>query len=148
MVGGLVSAIPSGCESLCWFRFPCDDDKLAWRWPTLADVMNGRVPKAEFVMHASRAADGTMDIILANQGTDQSQPEALRLCWHGARLIGEDTIGGWRLEREGNEAVLLRPPEGAGAPLFFPGDSARIGWLRLDAPAAIEAAPVGCKLPD
>jgi hypothetical protein len=141
MVSGLASAIPPACESLCWFRLPCDDDRLAWRWPTLVEVMNGRVPHAEFAVSENAVADGTIDVLLTNRGTNQGAPDAFRLSWHGARMIAGDAAGGWRLEREGDEALVLRPPAGSEGVLVSPGDSARIGWLRLDAPAAIEAAP-------
>ncbi len=142
LVGELLAHPPAACESLCWFRFPCEDDRLAWRWPTLAEVMNGREPRADLVMHTCPGEDGALDIVLENRGTNQAAPVPFRVNWRGAKLVAAEGAGGWRCERDGEGRIVLTPPAGDAAGPVFPGDSVRVGWLRLDATVVPEAVPV------
>ena len=124
-----------GVDEMSW-----DDLNAAhYDWPTLAEVMRGIEPRPELVVLATPAADGTSDVVVLNQGTDRGDATSFRLTWHGARLVGADTITGWSLERTGGTALIFRPPEGRGPISIFPGGSIRIGWLRFDKPVKVEA---------
>jgi hypothetical protein len=124
---------------LVWFRFPTADDELAWSWPTLRAVMQGRVPAARLVLQTALAPGGTYDLTLANLGETQAEPRAFRVTWHGARLLLADGLAGWQLTRSGPESLVVKPPPHDSNGVLRPGESRPVGWLRLDHPVAVEA---------
>lgn len=131
---------PAHCEGLSWFRLPSDEDELAWRWPTLCEVMQGRIPIAKLQVTAERNRDGAYDLVLRNTGTGRGIAGAVRLRWSHAKLIASDMINGWQMSRENDGAVVLRPPGEGTSALLQPEETARIGWLRFDAEVEISTA--------
>jgi hypothetical protein len=129
-------AQPKACEGLIWFRFPSDDDRLAWHWPTLKKVMRGEAPRGRLVLSARNNGTNLFDLALANDGDAQVAPSGFVVSLRGTRLIAADAIFGWRIER-GAGAVTVHPSAGDDS-LLFPGERRQIGWMRLDGPAQIE----------
>ncbi|MFT3866931.1 MAG: DUF3142 domain-containing protein [Nibricoccus sp.] len=120
------------CGGISWFRFPTGKDELCWRWATLAEVMKGRTPGVKLKMETPRNHDGACDLVLKNEGTDRwIAREAIALQWNSASLVASDTIKGWRLEHRGENGVYLHPPLEEIRLSLQPGDTLKIGWLRL-----------------
>lgn len=138
-VNELLASPPAGCESLVWFRFPISSDELAWRWLTLRRVMRGQVPTAQPALRAQPAANGALDLVAGNEGDADLEPVAFRVEWRDAQLLAIDALAGWRLERVGPRAVIVRPPPHASNGRLRPGDLRHVGWMRLDGPAALTA---------
>ncbi len=136
----LLASLPRGCEGLVWFRFPTADDELAWSWPTLRSVMQGRAPQAQLVLQSTPLPGGACDLTLANTGEAGAEPAAFRVTWQGARLLAADALAGWQLERQGPNALIVKPPPHGSNGLLRPGDTLRVGWLRLDRPAELQTA--------
>jgi len=130
---------PAHCEGLSWFRLPSDEDEFAWRWPTLREVMQGKVPLAKLQVTAERNRDGAYDLVLRNTGTGRGKAGAVRLRWSQAKLIASDMIIGWQMSRENGGTVVLRPPGEKVETLLQPGETARIGWLRFDSEVELSA---------
>ena len=128
---------PARCEGLSWFRLPSDEDELAWRWPTMREVMQGKIPKAELKVTAVRNREGAHDLVLRNEGTDRGKASAVCLRWSRSKLVASDMIDGWLLIRKGGGEVLLQPPAGGEAVSIKPGVTANIGWLRFDSEVEI-----------
>jgi hypothetical protein len=137
LVQQLLATPPAACEGIEWFRFPTEDDELAWSWPTLRAVMQGHRPRAQLTLVAAARPDGNIDLSETNQGSASAAPAAMRVEWHGARLIAADGIAGWRLERRGPAALIVRPPAAGSNGLLRPGAAVTVGWLRLDGPASL-----------
>ena len=138
----LCAAPPPNCEAISWFRFPVSTDELAWRWSTLATVMTGRSPAAHFALTATSSKTGVVELVLTNDGTADGAMPPLRLSWTGARLVAADSVGGVVCRRIGDHALMLSAASAAEAPRLGPGDSLRVGWLRLDQPAVVATSPL------
>ena len=135
----LLATPPRGCEGLAWFRFPTADDELAWAWPTLRSVMQGRIPPARLVLQGMPAVNGTLDLILANTGETNAEPVAFRVTWQDARLLAADALAGWQLEREGPTTLIVRPPPHGSNGSLRPGDTLQVAWLRFDRVAELRS---------
>lgn len=142
LVQQLLASPPPHCEGIAWFRFPTAGDELAWSWPTLRAVMLGRAPRAQLTLVAQSVAGGTLELLETNQGDASAEPAAFRLEWRDARALATDGLAGWRVERDGAHAIIVRPPPHDTNGLLRPGESLRVGWLRLDRPAAMTAVPL------
>jgi hypothetical protein len=60
---------PAELQGLVWFRLPVDSDELAWSWPTLQAVREGREPRA--LPRVSLQQDGpSWTVRLHNDGED------------------------------------------------------------------------------
>lgn len=135
----LLASPPAGCEGLVWFRFPMTHDELAWRWPTLHSVMQGRRPEARAVLTTRPAAGGALDIMLNNTGTADAELSDFDVEWSDALLLAADPLGGWRFERAGPNRLVVHPPPHDSNGRLRPGDTRHVGWLRLDRAVAITA---------
>lgn len=143
LVQQLLASPPPHCEGLVWFRFPQPHDELAWSWPTLRAAMRGQLPLTRLALTARPGPNGVLELILANQGETSVEPAAFRVAWRHARVLAADALAGWRIEREGASALVVRPPPYGSNGLLRPGDTLQVGWLRLDSavPLSIESAP-------
>ena len=135
----LLASPPNACEGLVWFRFPISDDELAWSWSTLHAVMQGAPPEAHLALLAEATPAGTLDLFITNQGTASAEPAAFRVEWREAQLLVADVLGGWQLERLDRQTLVVRPPPHGSNGLLRPGESFRLGWMRLDRPASLTA---------
>lgn len=135
----LLASPPRGCEGIAWFRLPSPDDELAWSWPTLRAVMAGEVPAANLVLEAKADPTGALNLTVVNRGETSVEPAAFRLEWSDARLLAADMLAGWQIANRTRDSLELRPPPHGSNGLLRPGDTLRVGWLRLDPPSEIRA---------
>ena len=111
LAGGLVT----------WFRLPVDTDRLAWSWPALQAVREGRAPEGRAAASLRQETSGSLTVSLRNEGEDDLAPPSLRVS--GEIAIAE-ALAGYRWSRA--EGVLSP----AGAPPLRPGEERAIGWFR------------------
>ena len=128
----LLASPPPACESLVWFRLPTDNDGLAWSWPALRAVMQGRSPVTNLVLVARPNIGGTHDLRLENRGEADSIPDAFRVTWLEAQLLASDGLAGWHFERPDSRSLIARPPPHESNGALRPGESLQVGWLRFD----------------
>lgn len=124
---------PDAMTGIVWYRLPVSSDRMNWRWPTLAAVMEGRPPRSALRMEA--APGNPSDIRLVNEGErDEPLPRRIGVRWEGGALVAADALNGFALENDGSRVIFT--PKGDGS-VLAPGESRVIGWLRLDAPTKI-----------
>lgn len=132
LVAALATRHPAVLTGLIWYRLPIAGDRLNWRWPTLAAVMAGRVPKPRIQLETAPAsAPGLVDLRLVNAGdADFSGPFSAGLTWTGARRLAADALPPLVFAGDRDSSLRL-----SAAALDLPaGESRPAGWLRLDAP--------------
>lgn len=139
LAGELLASPPPHCEGIAWFRLPIAGDELAWSWPTLRAVLRGEIPRARLALLASPAASGVLELTLTNTGDAAAEPAAFRLEWRDALALAADGLAGWQVERAGPTTLLVRPPPHGSNGLLRPGQTLRVGWLRLDRAAEVTA---------
>lgn len=126
---------PAHLEGVIWYRLPVDGDRLNWRWPTLTNVMAGRVPQARLTAVSRQPQPGLTEIDLRNEGTaDRTGPVAVRVRWQDDRRVAHDAIRGFTALMSGADEMLFtnsicRLPAG---------DTVTIGWLRLERGARVD----------
>lgn len=128
----LLASPPPACEGISWFRFPVREDELAWSWPTLRAVMHGTVPVSGLTLLCAASGHGLLDLFEVNQGAADATPASFRITWKEARLKSVDGLGGWRVERESADTIVVRPPLPGSNGLLRPGDRLRVGWIRFN----------------
>lgn len=121
---------PSSMRGIIWYRLPVADDILNLRWPTLAAMMAGRVPREHVHAAARRVEPGLMEISLVNDGQlDLSSRLAVEVTWTEARLIAGDGVGGFNLTDAGPGSAKFQLDDNS---FRLPaGEKRIIGWLRL-----------------
>jgi hypothetical protein len=120
---------PAGMKELLWYRVPVATDQRAWRWPTLAAVMDGRQPAHR--LEAICEGGNPVDVSIVNRGEAEERGGcAVTLRWTGAGVVTWDALPGWTGSVDTGHAVFATAP-GAGLRLS-PGDRASIGWIRYD----------------
>jgi hypothetical protein len=120
---------PIQMTGIIWYRLPIAQDKLNWRWPTLAAVMAGRTPAAAYAVELRPGAANVDDVIITNTG-DGDLRGPLNVSVDMARdIAARDALGGFatlnatdrRWTLEGLDAVDDR---------IGPGEKRNIGWVR------------------
>jgi len=121
---------PPSMRGIIWYRLPVTDDFLNLRWPTLAAMMAGRVPREHVHAAARRVEPGMMEISLVNDGElDLSSRLAVQVTWTNARLVAGDGIGGFNLADTGPGAARFQVDDNS---FRLPaGEKRVVGWLRL-----------------
>jgi hypothetical protein len=127
---------PAAMTGVIWYRLPVAADTLNWRWPTLAAVMHGRVPRRELRVDASAAQPS--EIVASNAGErDEPLPEMVEATWSDARFVAADALEGYEWERLGDNRVrFVRQPR-ASLSRLSPGARKPIGWVRCENPVEI-----------
>lgn len=131
---------PPAMTGLIWYRLPVEGEHLNWRWPTLAAVMAGRIPRAQLQAEVHQSSTGLNEIELTNSGDDEvDRAITLKTPWSGARLVASEALQGFSVEDAGAEALLFRADKFR----LAPGQRRVIGWLRLNqgVPVTVELAP-------
>ena len=121
---------PAAMLGIIWYRLPVAGDALNFRWPTLAAVMAGRLPRQDVRAESRRVEPGLVEITAANRGElDWSSPPAIQVRWRDARLVAGDGLHGFDLVDDGPSAAKFQ----ISAPAFrLPaGEQLVVGWLRL-----------------
>lgn len=120
---------PAAMAGILWYRLPTTADRLNWRWPTLAAVMDGEVPAGRLAVKELWAETGLLDVAVENEGTaDVLVTSSLSLRWAEGDLLVADALGGFTL-RQGSKEVDFMPPS---QPIRLrPGERVAVGWLRF-----------------
>lgn len=121
---------PASMRGIIWYRMPVADDILNLRWPTLAAMIAGRVPRENVRAAARRVEPGLVEISLVNDGQlDLSSRLAVEVTWTNARLIAGDGINGFNLADAGSGTAKFHVDDNS---FRLPAGEKRIvGWLRL-----------------
>ena len=123
---------PSAMTGILWYRLPTMADRLNWRWPTLATVMNGEVPVGRLVVKQEWDSAGLLDVAVENEGTaDVLMTDTLSLRWTEGELLAADALNGFTLRQGLAGPVFIPPPNRI---RLRPGQRLAVGWLRLAEP--------------
>jgi hypothetical protein len=124
---------PANLTGLLWYRLPVSSDSMNWRWPTLAAVMKGCVPKSS--LRVDIPSGNPSDIFLVNEGEqDEAMPSHIGVQWDGTNLVAADALNGFMLESASHRVIFT--PTASGSMLAV-GERRMIGWVRLETPTKI-----------
>jgi hypothetical protein len=119
---------PGNMAGVIWYRLPIDEDRLNWRWPTLAAVMAGRSPQAHLHAELRKSDRGLVEVDLVNAGDADAPLESARVQveWNNAQLVGSDTSDGFHAVPDPSGNTLILEGEAPAEPLASSSqDSAR-----------------------
>lgn len=136
-------ARPEMLRSVCWYRLPVAGDSLNWSWKTLEAVMEGRTPRRQLRVAASKSQP--RDIVVINTGeADESLPKRISARWSEASLVAADALEGYTLKQSGNDNMVSFELNRSGEILRLSPDGRRkIGWIRCEPPTAIDLSFAG-----
>jgi Protein of unknown function (DUF3142) len=136
-------ARPGMLRGVCWYRLPVAVDNLNWRWKTLEVVMQGRAPKRQLRVVASRSQPS--EIVLVNEGeADESLPKTISARWSEAKLIAADALEGYELKDSVGKNMLIFELNSSGEILRLPPNGQhKIGWIRCESSTAIDVSFAG-----
>lgn len=127
LLRGWTSDRPAALAGVIWFRLPVADDELNWSWPTLAAVIDGRLPAPALRLEIDRDRTPLIELHLRNTGEDTfAGPVSVRL--ENIRpLLASDTVRPFRRTGDGTDcsAPFLR---------LAPGHETTVAWLRFNTP--------------
>ena len=138
-MAGLVSAWatnrPAAMRGLIWYRLPVEGDRMNWRWPTLAAVMEGKAPQAAARVEKREPQPGLVELALINEGKgDFTAPARVTLRWADARLTASDAFLGFEVAQSSTNLIRFVSTTEFGR--IGPGERRPLGWVRLDRAAA------------
>lgn len=120
---------PKKLVGIVWYRLPVASDTMNWRWPTLAAVMQGRVPARHLKVEVSGGQPA--DIAVINDGEDDVPlPAVVNAEWSEATLQARDALGGYGAEAGEKSVRFVASPE-LSLERLSPGTRRVIGWIRL-----------------
>ena len=131
LVRDLTGTKPEHFTGFIWYRLPTDNDKLNWRWPTLAAVIAGRTPQPSLAAETRQTQPGLVEIDLVNNGdADAFTKTTVVVRWRArdAVLLACDALAGFDTNVSVNETNATRF---LGNPRLAPGQRRNIGWLRF-----------------
>jgi len=121
---------PAAMRGILWYRLPVEGDTLNLRWPALAAMMAGRIPRADARAESRRVEPGLVEISLVNDGElDLSSRLAVEVRWQNARLVAGDGSSGFDLADGGPSAAQFQTTSKTRR--LSAGEKQVIGWLRL-----------------
>jgi len=135
LVRWLAQGPPAGMRGVIWYRMPVRRDRLNWRWPTLAAVMDhrGPLPRADLSVEALRPQPALTEIILRNAGLIDMAPDVdIRVTWSEGRIVSADGLRGFEVTHDTQAAARLQHRGGNGRNIIRPGESWKVGWFRFD----------------
>jgi hypothetical protein len=128
---------PSAMRGVIWYRLPNSDDRLNWRWPTLASVMAGKPPQPDLQAEAIRSEEGSIDLALVNNGSGEFAGSAtVQVDCENAKLLAADALAGFDY-RLADHKIDFAGHVPAGA--LPPGGRLAIGWVRLSQDTEVKA---------
>lgn len=129
LVRDLTGTPPEHFTGFIWYRLPTDNEKLNWRWPTLAAVIAGRTPQPSLAVETRQTQPGLVEIDLANRGdADALADISVAIRWRDAALSACDALAGFDTSTSVNETNATRF---VGNPRLAPSQRRTIGWLRF-----------------
>ena len=132
----LESRRPATLRGVFWFRLPAEEDELNWCTDTFLRVLAGEVPMESLRAEARETEAGLIEVHLRNglERDYRGRAEVRVTLDPGVRVWGEG-LRGFTFAQRGAEAIYTgRAPS--------PGESLNIGWLRVQAPAALDATNI------
>jgi hypothetical protein len=137
LVSGWMADRPQGLLGVVWYRLPVESDRRNWRWPTLAKVMAGEIPRADVRAEARRTEDRLVEIELVNRGTAEHRgPGRVTVSWPRGRLIASDGLLAYETAGGAMDSIQFRGK--ADRPGLPPGERRTIGWLRFESEAEVK----------
>ena len=131
LVRGWTIDRPRGLIGIIWYRLPIPQDALNWRWATLKAVIAGRAPSPDLHVKVRRSEPCLCDVELVNAGdADARLDREVVLRWKGATLTAADALSGFE-PSAASDYVTIRPSAALADAVLPPGESRRIGWVRL-----------------
>lgn len=129
LVSGWVNDRPALLRGVIWYRLPVDSDRLNWRWPTLANVMAGRIPEPELETATRQPEPALVEIHLQNRGNaDEVRPVQVAVRWRDGRVVASDGLLGFDVFETGINELQFRTT----TLRLEAGGSQGIGWVRFD----------------
>ena len=123
---------PAHLVGIIWYRLPTDQDTLNWRWPTLAAVIAGKLPRPAVRAEARRPESGLMEIDLINDGDADDTLRCVVNAECGVSpILAADALNGFELIHEQPAQVQFRGPPQSLRQRLAPGERKTIGWLRM-----------------
>ena len=93
LVHGWMADRPETLAGVVWYRLPVASDQWNWRWPTLAKVMAGEMPRADVRAEPRQVEVGLVEIDLVNRGSAEHRgPDRVRVSWSRGRLVASDGL--------------------------------------------------------
>ncbi len=121
---------PPNMKGLIWYRLPVNDDRLNWRWSTLAAIVAGRVPRPALALTVRQPRPGLVEIDLANHGeADACDEVRISVTWQEAEFLACDALAGFAAHKP--DAKRERACLFAGNPRLVPAGLRTIAWLRF-----------------
>ena len=138
LVRDLTKEPPANLTAFIWYRLPTNNDKLNWRWPTLAAVIAGRTPQPALAVETRQTQPGLIEIDLENHGdADALTTINITVRWRDTALLACDALTGFDTNTSVKETNTTRF---VGNPRLAPGQRRTIGWLRF-----CDTKEVGCE---
>ena len=128
LIADWTSTHPAALQGIIWYRLPVKGERLNWSWPTLVEVMAGRIPAADVRVETRAVPPGLVEIDLVNVGhADSSLPPFVKAHWTGGQALAADALGGFEIAARRPNTLLLSTRNGK----LSPGARRTIGWIRL-----------------
>jgi hypothetical protein len=122
---------PRNMGGLLWFRLPSSKDSFNWRWPTLAAIISGQLPRETMRVELRRVDARLTEIDFVNAGEiDFSSRLAVEVHWENARLVAADALSGFEILNQ--EPTAVRFQSKIQPVRIRTGERMTIGWVRLD----------------
>ena len=129
---------PEQCEGLIWYRLPIGQERFNWDAVTWRAVMAGHVGSSSWQVQGVAQADGLIEIQIEQRSLLATEsPQQVTVEWADAAVIAWDGQRNYSVKTEPDHALTFQWPDTMAAPLLPQGTRWTIGWLRMDAEAAL-----------
>jgi hypothetical protein len=114
---------PAALRGIVWFRLPVEGDRLAWSWPTLSAVMDGRAPREQLELRRCTSGTDVVELTLHNAGEADLWLDAAIPLPFDTPPLASDGLAGFELTDR-----LLIPTEHI---RLAAGERREVAWLRF-----------------
>jgi len=112
-------------KGILWFRLPLKTDEFNWDISTLVDVLNERMPKADFQADIIETAKGLSEIYVYNKGTKNIwTPVSFRIYWDRKDMPLSDITQQYKIVSKNSNSILVEGPAPKAAQRIY------VGWFR------------------
>ncbi|CAA6689924.1 MULTISPECIES: DUF3142 domain-containing protein [unclassified Lentimonas] len=138
VVRALHNELPDHCEGVIWYRLPIGRERLNWDAVTWRAVMAGHVGQSSWQVQGVAQSDGLIEIQIEQRSLlAMEPPQQVTVEWADAAVIAWDGQRNYSVKTEPDHALTFQWPDTMAAPLLPQGTRWTIGWLRMDAEAAL-----------